>query len=311
MLRSLYRSITKRTPTAISAPPTCASPKTPTPTGIISAPTAAKSTTAKPSAARSAEGKHGRIHRDKYFERGQSCKFAIVYGQTRYSTYSPPARCHPECQSMTLPAASAANRSKSSKGRSPAFPSPPTPRSSSKAKPSRTTEPEGPFGEWMGYYSDDVVPALLKRQDGPVSKRSYSHLRPPAQAGRRDRAAQRHRRRRRSLESARSLRLTRHSRSLESRRRPRHPVHRHPDPAALSRPCPQCAACCLQLHGRRLQWQVDLWSSTTTWTARTWIKFCGRSGTRFDPVTDIDIVQKAWSSGRDPMFVQGISIIAF
>ena len=27
------------------------------------------------------EGKHGRIHRDKYFERGQSCKFAIVCGQ--------------------------------------------------------------------------------------------------------------------------------------------------------------------------------------------------------------------------------------
>ncbi len=27
------------------------------------------------------EGKHGRIHRDKYFERGQSCKFAVVCGQ--------------------------------------------------------------------------------------------------------------------------------------------------------------------------------------------------------------------------------------
>ena len=28
-------------------------------------------------------------------------------------------------------------------------------------------------------------------------------------------------------------------------------------------------------------------------------------GTRFDPVTDIDLVQKAWSSGRDPMFLPG------
>jgi hypothetical protein len=28
-------------------------------------------------------------------------------------------------------------------------------------------------------------------------------------------------------------------------------------------------------------------------------------GTRFDPVTDIDVVQKAWSSGRDPMFLPG------
>jgi 3-polyprenyl-4-hydroxybenzoate decarboxylase len=27
--------------------------------------------------------------------------------------------------------------------------------------------------------------------------------------------------------------------------------------------------------------------------------------TRFDPVTDIDIIQKAWSSGRDPMFLPG------
>ena len=28
-------------------------------------------------------------------------------------------------------------------------------------------------------------------------------------------------------------------------------------------------------------------------------------GTRFDPMTDIDLVQKAWSSGRDPMFLPG------
>ncbi|HLN82525.1 MAG TPA: hypothetical protein VK355_02840, partial [Candidatus Binatia bacterium] len=28
-------------------------------------------------------------------------------------------------------------------------------------------------------------------------------------------------------------------------------------------------------------------------------------GTRFDPITDIDLVQKAWSSGRDPMFLPG------
>jgi 3-polyprenyl-4-hydroxybenzoate decarboxylase len=28
-------------------------------------------------------------------------------------------------------------------------------------------------------------------------------------------------------------------------------------------------------------------------------------GTRFDPITDIDLIQKAWSSGRDPMFLPG------
>ena len=28
-------------------------------------------------------------------------------------------------------------------------------------------------------------------------------------------------------------------------------------------------------------------------------------GTRFDPLTDIDIIQKAWSSGRDPMSLPG------
>jgi 4-hydroxy-3-polyprenylbenzoate decarboxylase len=27
--------------------------------------------------------------------------------------------------------------------------------------------------------------------------------------------------------------------------------------------------------------------------------------TRFDPVTDVDIMQKAWSSGRDPMVLPG------
>ena len=28
-------------------------------------------------------------------------------------------------------------------------------------------------------------------------------------------------------------------------------------------------------------------------------------GDALDPVTDLDIVQKAWSSGRDPMFLPG------
>ena len=81
------------------------------------------------------EGKHGRIHRDKYFERGQSCKFAIVCGQDPllYHAFGEPVALA-ECPSMISPAASAANRWKLSKDRLPDFRFLPTPRSLSKAK---------------------------------------------------------------------------------------------------------------------------------------------------------------------------------
>jgi 4-hydroxy-3-polyprenylbenzoate decarboxylase len=104
------------------------------------------------------EGKHGRIHRDKYFERGQSCKFAIVCGQDPLLYMLPPARCRAEFPSMILPAASAANQWKLSKVRSPV--SDPCRRRDRDRRRgrARTEQPEGPFGEWMGYYSDDVVP---------------------------------------------------------------------------------------------------------------------------------------------------------
>ncbi len=93
------------------------------------------------------EGKHGRIHRDKYFERGQSCKFAIVCGQDPL-LYLLSASPLPSGVSEYDFAGGIRGESK---GLSPAFLFPPTPRSSSKAKPSLDRpSPKGPSANGWG-----------------------------------------------------------------------------------------------------------------------------------------------------------------
>src|SRR6185295_10768421 len=67
------------------------------------------------------EGKHGRIHRDKHFERGKPID--CIRGP--YSGFPIPADCEIAIEGETVPG---------------------------------QVRPEGPFGEWMGYYSDDTVP---------------------------------------------------------------------------------------------------------------------------------------------------------
>ena len=106
------------------------------------------------------EGKHGRIHRDKYFERGEPMK---VVDPVRPG----PAAVH----AVVEPAAARSARCDFAGGlrgepidvvRGPYTGFPIPGRCRDRASRARRcpgqVRPEGPFGEWMGYYSDDTVP---------------------------------------------------------------------------------------------------------------------------------------------------------
>src|SRR5262245_58441154 len=104
------------------------------------------------------EGKHGRIHRDKNFERGKPMKVAIVCGQDPLLFL---------LSSSPLPAISELDIAGGLRGepidviRGP-YTGFPIPADAEIVLEGETVpgqvRPEGPFGEWMGYYSDDTQP---------------------------------------------------------------------------------------------------------------------------------------------------------
>src|SRR5882757_8546407 len=132
--------------------------------------------------------------------------------------------------------------------------------------------------------------SLCQREDHSLSQRSDPVLRAAAQAGRRDRAAQGHRGRRANLERARCLRGPGGARGLEPRGRPGH-----------ARQALHVAASC-QGGAYAGKWTVvvDEDIDAGELDQVLWV-MC----TRFDPNVDIDIIQKAWASKRDPLFLPG------
>ena len=104
------------------------------------------------------EGKHGRIHRDKYFERGQSMKVAIVCGQDPllFMLASSPL---PEIGEMDVAGGLRGEPIDVVRGPYTGFPIPADAEIVLEGEmvPGQV-RPEGPFGEWMGYYSDDTQP---------------------------------------------------------------------------------------------------------------------------------------------------------
>ncbi|TMK17118.1 MAG: UbiD family decarboxylase, partial [Alphaproteobacteria bacterium] len=118
------------------------------------------------------EGKHGRIHRDKYFERGQPMKVVILCGQDPllFMLSSSPL---PEIGEMDLAGGLRGEPVDVVRGPYTGFP---IPADCEIAIEGETVpgevRPEGPFGEWMGYYSDDTqerpcvnVKTILHRHD--------------------------------------------------------------------------------------------------------------------------------------------------
>ena len=104
------------------------------------------------------EGKHGRIHRDKYFERGQPMKVVILCGQDPllFMLSSSPL---PEISELDIAGGLRNEPIDVVRGPYTGFPIPANCEIAIEGEtiPGQVRK-EGPFGEWMGYYSDDSVP---------------------------------------------------------------------------------------------------------------------------------------------------------
>ena len=177
------------------------------------------------------EGKHGRIHRDKNFERGKPMKVAIVCGQDPllFMLASSPL---PEISELDIAGGLRGEPIDVIRGPYTGFPIPADAEIvlEGETVPGQV-RPEGPFGEWMGYYSDDTQPRpYVNVKIDPLSQRSDPVLRAAAQAGRRDRPAQGHRRRRADLERARRLAACRRCSACGITR----PVRRRASPSSRS-----------------------------------------------------------------------------
>ena len=105
------------------------------------------------------EGKHGRIHRDKYFERGQSMKVVVLVGQDPLLFMLAASPLPDGISEFDFAGGLRGEPVDVVRGPHTGFPIPADAEIAIEAEavPGQVLE-EGPFGEWMGYYSDDVVP---------------------------------------------------------------------------------------------------------------------------------------------------------
>jgi len=224
------------------------------------------------------EGKHGRIHRDKYFARGEAMKVVILCGQDPllFMLASSPlpevSEYEIAIEGETVPGA---------------------------------TKPEGPFGEWMGYYSDDTqerpfvrVKTILHRND-PILTCAPQH-KPVDETGLLKGiagAAQIWR----ALEACGIpdvLGVWNHEAGPATRftaiqLRQRYPGHAR---QALH------VACACQGGAYAGKWTVVVDDDID---AGDLDQVLWAMCTRFDPKVDIDLVQKAWASKRDPLYLPG------
>ena len=252
------------------------------------------------------EGKHGRIHRDKYFERGQSMKVVVVAGQDPL-LYMLSASPLPEGVSeYDFAGGIRGEPIEVIKGPYTGFPIPADAEIAIEAEavPGQV-KPEGPFGEWMGYYSDDVVPrpylsvkSVLYRDD-PILTCAPQHkpvdetglLKGIAGAAEIWKALE-------ACGVPEVLGVWNHEGAPATRFtavqiRQRYPGHARQVLHVAS-------SCAGGAYNGKWTVVVDDDIDPSDLDQVLWAM-----STRFDPVTDIDIIQKAWSSGRDPMFLPG------
>ena len=204
------------------------------------------------------EGKHGRIHRDKYFARGEPMKVVILCGQDPllFMLSSSPL---PEVSELDIAGGLRDEPIDVVRGPYTGFPIPADCEIAIEGEtvPGQT-KPEGPFGEWMGYYSDDTqdrpyvnVKTILHRND-PILTCAPQHkpvdetglLKGIAGAAQIWRALD-------ACGVPDVLGVWNHEAG------PGDALHRDPAAPALSRPCAASAARRLRLPGRRLCGQMD------------------------------------------------------
>jgi 4-hydroxy-3-polyprenylbenzoate decarboxylase len=163
------------------------------------------------------EGKHGRIHRDKYFERGQSMKSWCWSARTRCCSCWRRARLPEGISELDFAGGLRGEPIEVIRGPYTGFPIPADAEIAIEAEavPGHSRE-EGPFGEVDGLLLRRHGRAALSRhQDGPAPQRSDPDLRAAAQAGGRDGSAQGDRRRGADLALPRGVRHSRYLRRLE------------------------------------------------------------------------------------------------
>ena len=252
------------------------------------------------------EGKHGRIHRDTYFERGESMKVVIVCGQDPLLYM---LSASPLPQGVSEYDFAGGLRGEPIEGIEGPYTGFPIPADAEiaiegEAVPGNN-KPEGPFGEWMGYYSDDVVPRpyvdvkTILYRNNPILTCAPQH-KPVDETGLLKGIAG-------SAEIWKALEASglpgvmgvwNHeggpaTRFTAIQIRQRYPGHARNVLHVAS----NCAA---GAYNGKWTVVVDEDVDCSDIDQVLWA-MC----TRFDPVSDVDVIQKAWSSGRDPMALPG------
>jgi 4-hydroxy-3-polyprenylbenzoate decarboxylase len=252
------------------------------------------------------EGKHGRIHRDKNFERGQSMKVVVLCGQDPLLFMLSASPLPDGISELDIAGGLRGEPIDVIKGPYTGLPIPVDAEIALEGEmvPGNVM-PEGPFGEWMGYYSDDVqkrpymdVKTILYRND-PILTCAPQH-KPVDETGLLKGIAG-------SAQVWRALEacglpdilgVWNHEAGPATRFtvvqiRQRYPGH--------SRNVLHVACSC-QGGAYAGKWTVVVDEDID---AGDLDQVLWAMSTRFDPVTDVDIVQKAWASKRDPLYLQG------
>jgi len=252
------------------------------------------------------EGKHGRIHRDKNFERGQPMKVVILVGQDPLLFMLSGSPVPDKVGEIDIAGGLRGKAIDVVRGPFTGFPIPADAEIAIEGEtvPGQTMM-EGPFGEWMGYYSDDTVPrpyvnvkTILYRND-PIICCAPQH-KPVDETGLLKGIAG-------ASEVWRSLELCgipevlgvwNHEAGPATRFtviqiRQRYPGH--------ARQVLHVASSC-QGGAYAGKWTVVVDDDID---AGELDQVLWAMCTRFDPVADIDLIQKAWASKRDPLFLPG------
>ena len=252
------------------------------------------------------EGKHGRIHRDKYFERGEECKFAILVGMDPLLYMLSASPLPEDVGELDFAGGIRGEAIECIKGPYTGFPIPADAEIAIEgvARPGNVKE-EGPFGEWMGYYSDDSVPrpyveikTILHRND-PIITCAPQH-KPVDETGLLKGIAG-------SAEIWRSLEacglpdilgVWNHEGGPATRFTAIQIKQRYPGHA---RNVLHVASNC-QGGAYAGKWTVVVDEDID---ASDLDQVLWAMSTRFDPDTDIDLILKAWASKRDPLYLPG------